>query len=63
MAKIGQKWKKIENVIPTKLFKSQKNGKSEISGLYLEKWQNKMGFTFQELQGFKVKRGRFFRNP
>ena len=60
MAEIGRKWEKIENRIPQKIFKSQKNGKSKISGLYLEKWQNKMGFTFQELQGFKVNRGRFF---
>ena len=63
MAKIGQKWPKFKNRNLQKIFKSQKNGKSKISSLYLEKWQNKMGFTFQELQGFKVKRGRFFRNP
>ena len=60
MAEIGRKWEKIENRIPQKIFKSQKNGKSEISGLYLEKWRRRKEFTFQELQGFKVKRGRFF---
>ena len=44
---------KNEKGKPQKIYKSPKIGNPKF--LYFEKWRNKMGFVFQEWQGFKVK--------